>query len=70
MIEHARGDDEAAQADLALALKINPHFHVLYAEQARQTLDEIARNRQMRASHEIQLDASWADEYLSRCFWS
>jgi tetratricopeptide (TPR) repeat protein len=52
MIEHALGNDEAAQNDLDRALKINPHFHVFYAERARRMLDEIARSRQVRASHE------------------
>jgi tetratricopeptide (TPR) repeat protein len=52
MIAHALGDDETAQNELNRALNINPHFHVFYAEQARRTLDEIARSRQMRASHE------------------
>ncbi len=53
MIEWSLGNDEAAQSDLNLALKINPHFRIFYAEQARRTLEEIARSRQMRAKHEI-----------------
>jgi tetratricopeptide (TPR) repeat protein len=53
MIERALGNDEAAESDLNLALKINPHFHIFYAEQARRTLEEIGRSRQMRANHEI-----------------
>jgi tetratricopeptide (TPR) repeat protein len=52
MIAHALGDDETAQNELDRALKINPHFHIFCAEQASRTLDEIARSRQMRASHE------------------
>jgi tetratricopeptide (TPR) repeat protein len=52
MIEHALGDDEAAENDLSRAVRINPHFHIFYAEQAMRTLDEIASTRQMRASHE------------------
>ncbi len=50
MIEHAVGDDGAAQNDLDRALKINPHFHVFYAEQARRMLDELASGSKMRAS--------------------
>jgi tetratricopeptide (TPR) repeat protein len=53
MIERSLGNDEAAQSDLNLALKINPHFHIFYAEQARRTLEEIAHSHQMRANHEI-----------------
>jgi tetratricopeptide (TPR) repeat protein len=52
MIERSLGNDDAAESDLNLALKINPHFHIFYAEQARRTLEEIARSRQMRANHE------------------
>jgi tetratricopeptide (TPR) repeat protein len=53
MIEWSLGDDETAQSNLNLALKINPHFHIFYAEQARRALEEISHIRQMRANHEV-----------------
>jgi tetratricopeptide (TPR) repeat protein len=45
-IEHALGNDDAAVRDLNSALHINPHFHIFYAQQAVDTLNEISLNRQ------------------------
>jgi tetratricopeptide (TPR) repeat protein len=50
-IAHANGNDESAERDLSNALHINPHFHVLYAQQAAETLNEISLNRQRSASY-------------------
>lgn len=44
-IEHALGNDSAAELDLSKALQINPHFHVFYAQQAVDTLHAISLNR-------------------------
>lgn len=41
MIEHALGDEEAAEADLRVALETDPHFHPLHAPTARHTLRQI-----------------------------
>jgi hypothetical protein len=41
MIERATGDTAAARRDLARAIRINPHFSILHAETARQTLDAL-----------------------------
>ena len=50
-IEHALGNDDEAERDLSRALRINPHFHVFYAQQASETLNEISLNRQRGASN-------------------
>jgi tetratricopeptide (TPR) repeat protein len=50
-IEHALGNDEAAERDLSNALHINPHFHVFYAQQAAETLSQISQYRQRNASN-------------------
>jgi len=52
-IEHAIGNDAAAEENLRLALKINPHFHVFYAQQATDMLDTISRNQQTRSGNAI-----------------
>ncbi len=52
MIHRGLGDDEAADSYLSRALQINPHFHVLYADEASRTLTAIARSRQARSSNE------------------
>jgi tetratricopeptide (TPR) repeat protein len=44
-IEHALGDESAAESDLNKALQINPHFHVFYAQQATDTLHAISLNQ-------------------------
>jgi tetratricopeptide (TPR) repeat protein len=49
-IEHAVGDDAAACQKLELALRINPHFHIFYAQQATEMLADIARGQQMRSA--------------------
>jgi tetratricopeptide (TPR) repeat protein len=41
MIERATGDVTGARRDLALALQINPHFSILYADTARRTLEAL-----------------------------
>jgi tetratricopeptide (TPR) repeat protein len=51
MIEHALGNDPAAQDNLNLALQTSPHFHVFYAQQAIDTLHDIARNQKARSSN-------------------
>jgi tetratricopeptide (TPR) repeat protein len=52
MIYHALGKDFDAQQLLTRALKANPHFNILYADAARQMLDDISRNdRESRSSH-------------------
>ena len=53
-IEHALGNDAAAAENLRLALKINPHFHVFYAQQATDMLNTISRNQQTRSGNAIQ----------------
>jgi tetratricopeptide (TPR) repeat protein len=53
MIRHALGDDEQAQTYLERALRINPHFHIFYSDEADHTLKAIARATQtVRSSHE------------------
>jgi hypothetical protein len=42
MIEHALGDQHAAQRDLALALTINPIWHPTQPAEARALLDSLA----------------------------
>jgi tetratricopeptide (TPR) repeat protein len=54
MIEHALGNDAAAQDDLRRALAINPHFHIFYAQQAADTLAEVSHNQQMRSVNAAQ----------------
>jgi tetratricopeptide (TPR) repeat protein len=57
MIQHSLHQDSAAEEFLSRALKINPHFHVLHAEVATRTLEEIgqspnqSRNPDMRSSN-------------------
>jgi tetratricopeptide (TPR) repeat protein len=53
MICHSLGKATDAQDFLNRALKINPHFHVLHAEVARLTLEDIseAQNRDLRSSN-------------------
>jgi tetratricopeptide (TPR) repeat protein len=41
MIQHAVGDDAKASEYLALALATNPHFHVVYALTAQETLTQL-----------------------------
>ena len=41
MIEHALGNKEQAREYLEEALTINPHFSILYAEEARRTLETL-----------------------------
>lgn len=41
MIDHALGQNSRAEAFLRKVLEINPHFHVLHAQEATQTLAEI-----------------------------
>jgi tetratricopeptide (TPR) repeat protein len=41
MIEQATGDTAGAIRDLGLALEYNPHFSILYAGTARETLDAL-----------------------------
>jgi tetratricopeptide (TPR) repeat protein len=53
-IKHALGNDAAAAENLRLALKINPHFHVFYAQQATDMLNTISRNQQTRSGNAIQ----------------
>ena len=43
MIQAKLGQTEQAKENLGTALKINPHFHVLYADQARQQLNLLNR---------------------------
>ncbi len=45
MIYHSLGKDSDAEDFLSRALKANPHFHVYYAEAAKQTLDVIERSQ-------------------------
>lgn len=45
-IEHALGRDVDAERDLSNALRINPQFHVFYAQQAADSLKEISLLRQ------------------------
>jgi tetratricopeptide (TPR) repeat protein len=45
MIYHALAKDRDAEDFLSRALKINPHFHILHAELARRTLEDISRPR-------------------------
>jgi tetratricopeptide (TPR) repeat protein len=45
MISHALTKDSDAEGFLSRALKINPHFHILHAELASRTLEDISRSR-------------------------
>ena len=53
MIYHSLGKDSAAEDFLSRALKTNPYFHVVHAEVATRTLEEIAQshNRDLRSSN-------------------
>jgi tetratricopeptide (TPR) repeat protein len=53
MIYHSLAKDADAEDFLTRALKTNPHFHVLQAEVARRTLEEISqsRSRNLRSSN-------------------
>jgi tetratricopeptide (TPR) repeat protein len=53
MIYHSLARDADAKAFLSLALETSPHFHVLQAEVAARTLEDIARsqNRDLRSSN-------------------
>jgi tetratricopeptide (TPR) repeat protein len=43
MIDHGLGRDSESEQLLGRALKANPHFHIFYADLARQTLEDIAK---------------------------
>jgi tetratricopeptide (TPR) repeat protein len=47
MIYHSLGKDSEAEDFLSRGLKTNPHFHVLYAEAASRTLEDIVRSHQL-----------------------
>jgi tetratricopeptide (TPR) repeat protein len=53
MIYHSLTEDSETEGFLGRALRTNPNFHVLNAETARRTLEEIApsRNRDLRSSN-------------------
>jgi tetratricopeptide (TPR) repeat protein len=53
MIYHRLGKDSDAEGFLKRALKMNPHFHIFYAEVAERTLEDIAqsKNRLSRSSN-------------------
>ena len=53
MIYHALSKDSEASDFLSRALKTNPHFHILHAEVAKRTLEDIgqARNRDLRSAN-------------------
>jgi tetratricopeptide (TPR) repeat protein len=53
MIYHSLAKDSAAEDFLRRALKTNPHFHVLHAEEANRTLEEIGQShhRDLRSSN-------------------
>jgi tetratricopeptide (TPR) repeat protein len=44
MIDHSLGKESEAEQLLSKALQTNPHFHVFYADLARQTLGDISRS--------------------------
>ena len=50
MIDAAIGDKEGAALHLQRALRINPHFHVLFASQAAKTLAELQAGGALKAS--------------------
>jgi len=52
MIYHALAKDAEAEDFLSRALKANPHFHILHAEEAGLTLEKVrqARNRELRST--------------------
>ena len=47
MIYHSLRQDSDSEQFLRLALKANPHFHVVYADLASRTLDDIAHARNL-----------------------
>jgi tetratricopeptide (TPR) repeat protein len=53
MIYHSLAKDSAAEDFLRRALSVNPHFHLLHAEVASRTLEDIAqsRNRDWRSNY-------------------
>jgi tetratricopeptide (TPR) repeat protein len=53
MIYHALAEESEAEDFLARALKTNPHFHILHAEVASRTLEDIrqVRNRELRSGN-------------------
>jgi tetratricopeptide (TPR) repeat protein len=50
MIDAALGQTAQAKESLEQALTINPHFHVLYAEEARRQLNQLAAQPGLSAS--------------------
>ena len=53
MIHYRLGDRDKAQAFLNRALSTNPHFHILFADTAAQTLTQLERDvEQANAAHE------------------
>lgn len=52
MIYHRLGDRQKAQKYLSRALEINPHFHIVFAENAARTLMELESSREMIAVQE------------------
>ena len=44
MIYRRLGDNQKAQKDLRRAFKINPHFHIVFAEIAARTLKDMERS--------------------------
>ena len=53
MIYHDLARDDEAEDFLSRALKANPHFHILHAEEAGRTLEAVrhARNRDLRSTN-------------------
>jgi len=53
MIYHALAKDDEAEDFLSRAVKANPHFHILHAEEAGRTLEKVrqARNRDLRSTN-------------------
>ncbi len=53
MIYHALAKDAEAEDFLSRALKTNPHFHILHADVASRTLEDIAqaRTRDLRSAN-------------------
>jgi len=53
MIYHALAKDDEAEDFLSRAVKANPHFHILHAEEAGRTLEKVrqARNRDLRTTN-------------------
>jgi tetratricopeptide (TPR) repeat protein len=53
MIHYRLGDQDKAKAFLKRALSTNPHFHILFADAAAQTLTQLERDvEQANAAHE------------------